>query len=101
MGTVSTGTAPFPGWVPGPNPFGNQRASDCETWYRIEGVCQFEIRMDYVSDMWQINKAWNTAPKGSVSHARPSWGSWRRATDQQFADPIGAMLWFELNKADL
>ncbi|WP_055128556.1 hypothetical protein [Pseudomonas mediterranea] len=100
MGNVKSGTEAYPGWVPGPNPFGNQRASDCETWYRIEGVCQYEIRMDYYTDLWQINKAYNTAPK-SNSYARPNWGSWRQATDQEFADPVSAMLWFELNKADL
>lgn len=100
MGAVKSGTEPFPGWVPGPNPFGNQRASDCETWYRRGVGCQFEIRYDFIVEGWVISKAPEN-PRPNAHLGVSKWGAFRVVSTDRFADPVGAMLWFELNKADL
>ena len=92
-------TEVFEGWVPGPNPFGNQRAESTNTWYRHEGDTQLEIRMDYIRDLWVISRSYRQA-----GYSRPGqlqWGVFRCVTTQGFDSPAGAMLWYELNKEDL
>lgn len=94
MGTV---TEVYPGWVPGPNPFGNQRAESTQTWYRKEVGRQFEIRMDFIHGGWVINKSLPL----SRSHLRPidsDWTVFRVSSEHRFSGPEAAMLWFELNK---
>lgn len=100
MGTVKIETEPFPGWVPGPNPFGTRRAGDCETWYRRGVGCQFEIRYDFMVEGWVISKALENRGVHH-SYARSQWSAFRVVSTDRFADPVGAMLWFELNKVDL
>lgn len=91
-------TEAYPGWVPGPNPFGNQRADSTQTWYRDFGARHLEIRLNFMTGLWQINEARKNS-KGTL--VTSSWGAFRQSTTTEFAAPEAAMLWFELNKGDL
>ena len=97
-------TEVFEGWVPGPNPFGNQRAESTNTWYRPgydkHGTpIQLEVRMDYVRALWVISRSYRQADFSRPGQAQ--WGLFRCVTTQGFDSPAGAMLWYELNKEDL
>ena len=100
MGHVTEDTGLYPGWVPGPNPFGNQRADDTQTWYRKEGNHQFEIRMDFIQGGWLLSKAVKASNSQRIM-TKSEWSAFRAASTIRFHDPMAAMLWFEMNKGDL
>lgn len=100
MGNVKSGTEPSPGWVPGPNPFGDQRACNLETWHRVHAGVFFDLRLDFFSDKWQITKMVKRNVVNRLSLAVSSWTT-PLPVGPGFADPVGAMLWFELNKEEL
>lgn len=101
MGHVTEDTGLYPGWVPGPNPFGNQRADSTQTWYRREIGRQFEIRFDYHTELWVISLSIEESNRARRNLTHSQWGLFRVCSSHRFSDPMGAMLWFEMNKGEL
>lgn len=84
---------PLDGWVNGPNPFGNQRAQYNETWYRKTAKAVYEIRYDFDQRGFVVNKE-TVQSKATMLH--PGVSRWNLFSPMAFDDPLGAMVWFEL-----
>jgi len=84
---------PLDGWLPGPNPFGNQRAQINETWYRQTSRGVYEVRYDFQRRGFVINKESVLQAATKIS---PGNSTWTMFSPVVFADPLGAMVWFAL-----